>query len=147
VLSGDYGRACAVADFAGLIDVGAGAAIVLGDYPAPTVWLPERNAFLRWIAADSDDAILRHAGAVLADLDTKWEEVGAWTTTGPAVLMDAALAGSDLDVEENIEGMAPRSAAVALPPGRHRVQACYAEREDDGVALMIVRLLPGETMS
>ncbi|WP_344447880.1 Imm21 family immunity protein [Acrocarpospora macrocephala] len=47
---GDYGRACAVDDFIGLIDVGTAQALVLGDDPARTTFLPEHGLLLREIA-------------------------------------------------------------------------------------------------
>src|SRR3954470_20357711 len=51
----DYDRACVVEGYAGLIDVGECSALVLGDDPASTTFLPERNTFLRVIASDRED--------------------------------------------------------------------------------------------
>lgn len=48
----DYDRACAVDGLAGVIDVGEDGAqvLVLADEPATTCYVPERRAFLRWLA-------------------------------------------------------------------------------------------------
>lgn len=41
---GDYGRACEVDGYVGLIDVGAAQALVLGDMPARTTFLPSTTS-------------------------------------------------------------------------------------------------------
>ncbi|MFF2570976.1 Imm21 family immunity protein [Streptomyces sp. NPDC058084] len=94
----DYDRACAVEEYAEAISLGdarAASALVLGDEPATTCYLPEQRIFLRWLAADSDAELLATAEAVLSDLATPWEDCGVWETDGPAVLMDSAEAGKD----------------------------------------------------
>ena len=58
---GDYGRACAVDDYIGLIDVGHAQALVLGDYPAQTTFLPDHGILLRKIAGNDDDEVLEAA--------------------------------------------------------------------------------------
>ena len=55
---GDYGRACEVDGYVGLIDVGGAQALVLGDMPARTTFLPQHNVLVREIAGDEDDANL-----------------------------------------------------------------------------------------
>ncbi|MFF9015758.1 Imm21 family immunity protein [Streptomyces sp. NPDC014870] len=127
----DYDRACAVDDLAGVVAVGGGGAqaLVLGDEPATTCFLPEHLAFLRRLAAESETGLRAAAEAVLADPRTAWEECGVWVTDGPAVLMDSAEAGAELDVEQP-EGM-PEQAAVSLPPGRWRVRAVHTEADEE----------------
>ncbi|WP_277752698.1 Imm21 family immunity protein [Streptomyces sp. L2] len=72
---------------AGAIAVGEDGvqALVLGDEPAATCYVPEHHAFLRWLAADSENGLKASAEAVLADPATQWEECGMWITDGPAV--------------------------------------------------------------
>ncbi|MGW2593604.1 Imm21 family immunity protein [Streptomyces sp. NPDC001515] len=55
----DYDRACAVDDLAGAIAVGGDGvqALVLGDEPATTCYMPEHHVFLRWLAADSETGL------------------------------------------------------------------------------------------
>src|SRR6185295_2520943 len=51
---GDYGRACAVDGYAGIIPVGDTQALVLGDDPLPTTYLAESRTFVRWAEARSE---------------------------------------------------------------------------------------------
>ncbi|KQV13479.1 MULTISPECIES: Imm21 family immunity protein [unclassified Kitasatospora] len=119
----DYDRACEVEGEAGLIHVGSKSALVLGDEPATTCFLPERRLFLRWRAADSFEELLEAAEAVLADPETAWVDCGLWETDGPAILMDSAEAGVDLGREYPSGGGQPDEAAVPVEPGRWRVRA------------------------
>ncbi|MET9570639.1 Imm21 family immunity protein [Streptomyces virginiae] len=141
----DYDRACAVAGLAGVIGVGgAGAeALVLADEPATTCYLPEHRAFLRWLAADSEAGLRAAAEAVLADPATAWEECGTWVSDGPAVLMDSAEAGSDLNVEYPGGGI-PSQAPVPLPAGRWRVRAVHVEADEENWP-GLVQLLPADS--
>lgn len=128
----DYDRACAVDDLAGVITVGENGAqaLVPADEPATSCYLPERRAFLRWLAADSEAALKAAAEAVLADPATEWDECGTWVSDGPAVLMDSAEAGPELDIEYPGGGM-PDQAPVPLPAGRWRVRATSDRRTRD----------------
>ncbi|MEW2562630.1 Imm21 family immunity protein [Streptomyces griseorubiginosus] len=138
----DYDRACAVDDLAGLIPVGKGGAhaLVLGDEPSTTCYLPEHRAFLRWLAADSDAELKAAAETVLRDPATSWEECGTWTVDGPAVLMDSADAGADLGAEYP-SGGTPEESAVPLVAGSWRVRAVHTKAgEHNWVG--VVQLLP-----
>ncbi|MFI7337031.1 Imm21 family immunity protein [Streptomyces sp. NPDC050085] len=137
----DYDRACAVEDWAGLLDVGSNGAkaLVLADEPATSRYLPERRVFIRWLAADSESELLTAAQAVLADPDAEWEDVGVWETDGPAVLMDSTTAGAELN-EEYPDGGRPEQAPVALSAGRWRVRAVHTTGEFPWVG--VVQLLP-----
>lgn len=141
----DYDRACAVDDLAGVITVGeSGAqALVLADEPATSCYLPERRVFLRWLAADSEAGLKAAAEAVLADLATEWEECGTWLSDGPAVLMDSAEEGSELDIEYPGGGM-PDQAPVLLPAGRWRVRATHTKTDEENW-VGLVHLLPAES--
>ncbi|MFF8476036.1 Imm21 family immunity protein [Streptomyces sp. NPDC015414] len=140
----DYDRACAVDEPAGVITVGENGAqaLVLGDQPATSCYLPERRAFLRWLAADSEAELKAAAEAVLADPATPWDECGTWVSDGPAVLMDSAEAGSELDVEYPGGGM-PSHARVPLTAGRWRVRATYV-KADERNWVGLVQILPVE---
>ncbi|MFI1826609.1 Imm21 family immunity protein [Streptomyces sp. NPDC020412] len=141
----DYDRACAVEEYAEVIslgDTGAASALVLGDEPATTCYLPEQRIFLRWRAADSDTELLAAAEAVLSDPATLWEECGVWETDGPAVLMDSAEAGTDLGVPYPDGRRQPDEAPVVLPAGRWAVRACHKTGEFPWVG--VVQLLPAD---
>ncbi|MFF3791934.1 Imm21 family immunity protein [Streptomyces sp. NPDC001981] len=138
----DYDRACAVDDLAGVIAVGdnGAQALVLADEPATTCYLPEHRAFLRWLAADSEDGLKAAAEAVLADPATEWEECGTWVSDGPAVLMDSAEAGAELSVEYPGGGM-PAQAPIPLPTDRWRIRAVHTEADEEN-RVGLVQLLP-----
>ncbi|MFF8717064.1 Imm21 family immunity protein [Streptomyces sp. NPDC015184] len=141
----DYDRACAVGDLAGVIPIDENGmqALVLADEPATSCYLSQHRAFLRWLAADSEDGLRAAADTVLADPATVWEECGTWVSDGPAVLMDSAEAGSDLGVEYPGGGI-PAEASVPLPAGRWRVRATQTELDDENW-VGLVQLLPVES--
>ncbi|MDA2810510.1 Imm21 family immunity protein [Nocardiopsis sp. RSe5-2] len=141
----DYDRAMAVDDLAGIVSVGGGAgrALVLGDGPDPGCYLPEHRAFLRWCGAESESRLRSAAEEVLADPATSWDECGTWVTDGPAVLMDAAVPGTELDTAYPDEGM-PEQAPVPLPPGRWRVRATQTEADPE-TWVGLVQLLPADS--
>ncbi|WP_051972406.1 Imm21 family immunity protein [Amycolatopsis japonica] len=58
---------------AGTLSIGGATGLVLDDEPAATCYLPEHRAFLRWLAADSDDELRTEAERILADPVTLWE--------------------------------------------------------------------------
>ncbi|WP_341867966.1 Imm21 family immunity protein [Streptomyces misionensis] len=141
----DYDRACAVDDLADVITVGdnGAQALVLADEPATSCYLPERRAFLRWLAADSESGLRAAADAVLADSATAWEECGTWASGGPAVLMDSAEAGSELGIEYPGGGL-PSQASVPLPAGRWRVRATHTKVDKENW-VGLVQLLPTDS--
>lgn len=139
----DYDRACAVEGYAEVISLGVGGnafALVLGDEPATTCYLPEQRIFLRWLAADSATDLLAAAGAALRDPATRWEDCGHWDTDGPAVLMDSAWAGKELGVPLPGGGGQPAEAPVHVDAGRWRVRAFHKTGEFPWVG--VVQLLP-----
>ncbi|MER5383160.1 Imm21 family immunity protein [Streptomyces sp. NPDC002688] len=142
----DYDRACEVEDLAGVTAVGPNGAhaLLLADEPATSCWLPEHRAFLRWLGADSEADLLAAAEAVLADPSTAWEECGTWETDGPAILMDSAEAGDDLNVEYADGSGFPEQAPVPLPTGRWTVRAVHT-RAGDHTSLGLVKLVPADS--
>ncbi|MGW1539197.1 Imm21 family immunity protein [Streptomyces sp. NPDC002309] len=141
----DYDRACAVEECVEVISLGdaeSATALVLGDEPATTCYLPEQRAFVRWLGANSEAELVAAAGAVLSDEATLWEECGVWETDGPAVLMDSAEAGEDLGVPYPDGKGQPDEAPVPVPAGRWRVRAFY--KTDGSPSVGVVQLLPAE---
>jgi hypothetical protein len=114
-ISSDYDRACAVDGYAGLLPVGDTLALVLGDEPASTAYLPEHRTFVRWYAAVSETELL---DGVPAALDSAaWEPEVEWRVPGPVVLFDAAWPGEASPRTEHVR--------VDLEPGRYGVRAAY----------------------
>jgi hypothetical protein len=138
----DYDRACAVDGLARAVAVGeeGAQALVLADEPANTCYLPERQVFLRWLAADSEAGLLAAADRVLADPSIVWDDCGIWKADGPAVLMDSVNAGADLGVEYPGGGL-PDQAPVPLPGGSWTVRAVHTE-VDGYTWVGLVHLLP-----
>lgn len=136
----DYDRACEVEEYAGVISLGDASALVLGQEPATTCYVPGERIFVRWLAADSDAELFETVEAVLADPATAWEECGFWVTDGDAVLMDSAEAGADLGVEYPTGGGFPDQAAVSIAAGMWRVRAVHTGGEYPWVG--VVQLLP-----
>ncbi|MFF3351094.1 Imm21 family immunity protein [Streptomyces sp. NPDC002917] len=139
----DYDRACDVDDLAALIAVGSSGtqALLLADEPATSCYLEEHHAFLRWLAADSEADLLAAAEAVLTDPATVWEDCGTWEIDGPAILMDSAEAGADLNIEYPNGGGLPEQAHVPLSPGRWTVRAVHTW-DDDLASVGLIQLVP-----
>ncbi|BBC97364.1 hypothetical protein SRO_6188 [Streptomyces rochei] len=116
-LDTDYDRACEVSGYAGLLPVGDSAALVLGDEPAATSYLPEHTAFVRWSAADSERDLL--AGVPAALKTAVWEQELRWQVPGPVVLFDSAWPGGEADRQEHLR--------VPLTAGSYAVRAAYAQ--------------------
>ncbi|TDB90466.1 hypothetical protein E1264_04910 [Actinomadura sp. KC216] len=127
---GDYGRACAVEGYLGLIKVGALDGLVLGDEPARTTYLPDERLLLRWSAADSEGELV--AAAKRAVTTALWEEHLVWDVDGPVVLIDSAWPGSALEPGNHL--------VIELPPARYDVRAAYVEEERN--FMILVQLNP-----
>ena len=92
----DYDRACDVSDELGLVEVGPGYGLVLGDEPAATTWwpLPAGGVLVRWHQAESEAAVLAALRAALPDgLGSPTHRFSV--TAAPLLLFDAALPGSE----------------------------------------------------
>ncbi|WLW56675.1 immunity 21 family protein [Streptomyces sp. YU58] len=113
----DYDRACEVDGGVGLLPVGDSAALVLGDEPASTSYLPDHHTFVRWVAADSEAELLSGVEQALAT--AVWEAEVHWTVPGPVVLFDAAWPGNDCVRTDHLK--------VALAPGRYTVRAAQVQ--------------------
>ncbi|MET7385793.1 immunity 21 family protein [Streptomyces sp. NPDC005529] len=116
-MSSDYDRACDVEGSIGLVPVGDSRALVLGDEPASTSYLPEHGTFVRWSAAESEDELLAVVPAALAT--AVWDPEVQWHVPGPVVLFDAAWPGPVSERTDHLK--------VALAPGRYGVRAARVE--------------------
>ncbi|MEU3950002.1 immunity 21 family protein [Streptomyces sp. NPDC029526] len=125
----DYDRACEVDDSVGLLPVGDGAALVLGDEPAATAYLPEHRTLVRWVAADTEDDLLARVPAALETAD--WEPGVHWRVPGPVLLFDAAWPGSRSAGTDHLR--------LTLPPGPYTVHAAQV-RPGPETWLTLVRL-------
>ncbi|WP_328393698.1 Imm21 family immunity protein [Nocardia sp. NBC_00416] len=131
---GDYGRACSVRNYIGLVAIGSQQALVLGDQPARTTYLPGERVFLRGAAAGSD--VVRR---VLRDITWDPDEDLVWEVREPVVLFDSAWAGAEIEPDNQL--------LVDLDPGSYRVRA--TSLRDSGNWMILVRLqqIIGDTES
>ncbi|PBC66254.1 immunity protein 21 of polymorphic toxin system [Streptomyces sp. TLI_235] len=127
----DYDRACAVEGFIGLIEVGSAQALVLGDEPASTAYLSVQNVFVRWSAAESEEAMLASVEAAVRA--ASWESELLWQVPGPVVLFDSAWTGAECHHQDHVR--------VALEAGPYAVRAAYVE-PDPETWLTLVQLRP-----
>ncbi|MFF3462790.1 immunity 21 family protein [Streptomyces sp. NPDC002619] len=128
----DYDRACEVDGYVGLLPVGDSVALVLGDEPASTAYLPDHGTFVRWSAANSEDELLAEVPAALDA--AVWENEVRWNVPGPVVLFDSAWPGDEADRAEHLR--------VPLEPGRYAVRAAYARpRPETWLGLVQLRRL------
>ncbi|HVB43973.1 MAG TPA: Imm21 family immunity protein [Streptosporangiaceae bacterium] len=130
---GDYGRACAVDDYIGLIDVGHAQALVLGDYPARTTFLPGPDILLREIAGNDDGEVLEATLKLLPAIN--WGSRLTWEITEPLILFDSAYDYPHVIAEQE------EHLRVDLTPGRYTAEAAYLEIPDTAY-LILIRLIP-----
>ncbi|HEV7712246.1 MAG TPA: Imm21 family immunity protein [Asanoa sp.] len=128
---GDYGRACAVNGYAGLIRVGDAQALVLADEPAATTYLADRRTFVRWIHARSEADLIRLVPRAIESAN--WEPVGEWVVTETVEMFDSALAGTDRQADPRL--------AITVEPGTYRVRTAHVTPEPD-TSMVITQLIP-----
>ncbi|MGC9671580.1 Imm21 family immunity protein [Planosporangium sp. 12N6] len=115
---GDYGRACAVDDWAGVIPVGPATALILGGDPLPTTYLPEHRMLAGAFAYDHGDGPLSEA---VADLRPRvqWQEGPRWQIVEPLILFDSALRGTELVLDDHLR--------IEVEPGPVQTRTAYVE--------------------
>lgn len=116
---GDYDRACQVMDLVGVLELPDGAeALVLGDEPLSTAYLPEHRVLVRWHYAESGEGV---ADIIRTGLPTaEWKEGPVLSTTGELVVFDAAYFGTEV-------GTLTDSATLDIATGRYRVGSAAIE--------------------
>jgi hypothetical protein len=131
----DYDRTLTVDGLISLLRFGAETALILGDEPASTAYLPERNTFVRWYCADSEQALLDGVEAAIDSAE--WEAGIFWDVTGPVVLFEAAWSGAELDEEDHlridlIAGRYSVRAGHVAPDGSTSVGVVELRRQEEG---------------
>jgi hypothetical protein len=128
----DYDRACDVDDYVGVVRVGHGEGLVLGDVPAATAWLPRPfgGFFARWEYAESEvqmNAVLEHIPEWLA-----------WVDKGPFVIVSSPLQLFN-SAEPGLEVVMSRI-PVDLAEGTYNVRwARYAPNDSTALSLIELR--------
>ncbi|MFD7770595.1 immunity 21 family protein [Streptomyces sp. NPDC059787] len=127
----DYDRACEVDGLVGLLPVGDATALVLGDEPAATAFLPEHGTLVRWIAGDSEEELLASVPAALHT--ARWQPEVHWKVPGGVVLFDAAWPGTGSTGTDHV--------SLTLAPGRYAVRAAQVQPGPE-TWLVLVQLRP-----
>jgi hypothetical protein len=127
----DYDRACEVDGLVGLLPVGDSTALVLGDEPAATAFLPEHGTLVRWVAGHSEDALLASVPEALRT--AAWQPEVHWQVPGTVLLFDAAWPGTRSTGTDHVR--------LTLGPGRYAVRAAQAQPEPE-TWLVLVQLRP-----
>lgn len=138
----DYDRACDVSmtGYVGLLDIGSGQGLILGDEPLSTAWQPAIAAgeggddtgglLIRCVYANSDADVI----AALAHVpQTGWRDEGLVLSIGhePLYLLDATWPASELEGESYL--------TIPLPPGHYAIAT--AEYEPDSHTSLLLRRL------
>lgn len=126
----DYGRACGVDDYLGVLNVGPGECLVLADELMQTTILPTNADALivRWIYAESEAEVVRAVRSVPEDV---WEttqhrvDVGS----GGLLLFDSAYPGDDLPSTWE-DGMNVPWLKVPVPMGIYEVDTADYQPDD-----------------
>jgi len=115
----DYDRACAITDEVGIISIGDGSAVVLGDMPDRTALVTEHAAtdvfIVRWRCAASEESLL---AALFADSSIQRLPYAdaCWMATGAEeyMLFDSAYNGAEIE----------RYLSVSLQAGGYSIETC-----------------------
>lgn len=132
---GDYGRACAIDGYVGVVAIGHRQALVLGDEPAATTYLSAERLLLRWAAAHEEDDLVSAARRAVRD-GVSWDadEDVRWVAEGPVVVFDSALPGAELKPDNHL--------VIDLRPDEYRVRATYHIDGDNWMILVQLQPVP-----
>ena len=127
-----YDRACQIRDYLGVVAVSSGSALVLGDEPMTTSWLPNQRwgagLIVRWMYASNEGAVLRELTSLP---DILFADPVVWQVGDDGqVLFDSALNGP--------EGP-DRAIQLSLLRGAYRVDTCVY-KPDDEMCLVLHRV-------
>jgi hypothetical protein len=138
----DYGRACGVDDYLGVLECGPGQCLVLGDEPMQTAFLPTKEGWLivRWVHAECEEDMVKVVQFVPEDV---WEATPhrIHVGSGGLLLSDSAFPGDDLPTT-SIEGTVPWL-VVPVPEGTYEIDTADYQ-PDDLTHLILHRLRPAK---
>jgi hypothetical protein len=130
----DYDRACDVDDYIGVLSVGHGEGLVLGDVPSATRWFQHESGIylVRWEYAENDTSMEHALSSIPARLP--WEHKGTFTVvSSPLELFNAG--------EPGMERLSARL-RLELAPGSYDLWwTRYAP--DERTAAGLIALRPG----
>jgi hypothetical protein len=119
--------------YVGLVEIDQRQALVLGDEPAMTTYLPSELLFLRWAPAyEEDDLVSAERRAVRDGVEWDADEDVRWMVAGPVVMFDSAWPEAALEPDNHL--------VVDLRPRPYRVRATY--RAEGDTWMILVQLQP-----
>ncbi len=134
----DYDRACAIDDYLGLLDIGPGQGLALGEEPMPTAWrsFPEwaGGMFVRWQWADDDDSVV-NAIAELREVSWEPTEIVFSVANTGLVLFDSACPGKDPDCNQTVCRL-----NIKLKEVRYDIETAHYQ-PNENIALILHRLM------
>lgn len=122
----DYGKACLVEDYLGLVDVEEAQALVLNDEPLPTTVLPPIDGvtvIARAVYGENFEKVDEYLGKLpLADI-TDWQEFGIFRVLGENLVMFDAAAYAIILRE-------PDYLAINIPMGAYFLSTAMYEPDE-----------------
>ena len=121
----DYDRACDIDDYLGVIDVGNGKGIVLGDAPLMTTWLPlpDGGLVVRWVFAEREEDLISSALNIPID---DYEDSGiSLRISSSSLVLFAACESCEELLESRIE--------FDVAPGHYQILTCKYDSEELGL--------------
>jgi hypothetical protein len=137
---GDYGRACSVEGWIGLVTIGSQQALVLGGDPARTTYLPAERTFLRCLMTSSEEELVAAARQALQEHMT-WDqdEDLVWEIREPGILFDSAWPGPEIELDNQLR--------IAVDPGHYRVRATFIKNPDNWMVLVQLQPTVGKHLN
>jgi len=140
----DYARACGTDDYLGTLQVGHGKALILGDEPMQTAFIPnsEGGILVRWMYAESEGGVRRALGAFP---ESAWEPTPHRIEVAREGLLvfDSACPGDALPPPSG-DGVPASWIRIELPTGTYTVDT--ADYEPDGSTRLILHRLRGRRL-
>jgi len=131
----DYDRACEITDYVGVVQVGPGFGVVLGEEPFSTTWWQSEgllSSFLvRWVYAEDEAQV--HDALSSIRVANHWEatDVAIEVVTSRLVLFDSSCPGIDTGSHLTLE----------IPPGRYSIETLHYNSNDE-TSLILHRFVP-----
>jgi hypothetical protein len=134
----DYDRACRIKDYLGVLKVGMGSGLILGDEPMQTSFLRRADGgiLIRWGHAENEDDV---RDAVCGAPETIWSPTEHRLKVGRArvIIFDSAYAGDDLPSYQGPDVLPVLD--VALATGDYRIETADY-KPDENTWLILHRL-------
>lgn len=131
----DYDRACKIADYVGVVEVGEASGLVLGEEPFATSWWPSdriaRSLLVRWVCAEDEAQVRAALNSLPFDIPWQSSDVNFEIYNGQLTLFDSACLGTAIDTFLTIE----------IPPGFYAVETLHYGPSGE-LSLILHRFVP-----